>query len=336
MGSPSPPDRAPSRPPTRAEIRAAVQGGAVSLPRTVAFALLAASDDPERELLLARVLENSGERPQLRSAAAIALGHILTAKAEQLLAQALRTAPSDVLPDILRSLGRIGSPAVLDRIDPHGASAVGLVAAAARFGAALITHRFGLSGHDLPVPSAEDLLAEPTGRVRPIEVVRHSTAEARAVLASLAHEPYGIDLAEESVTQLRCGTDRNTVCLNRQFVSRGSTGTLLERKALLALVALQAQEGDKHSVSYVILAAPSRTSGAIDLLAPRCSGEPALAGSARLIGDEIRFSLRSVDRPGARGFFLDGTIERGRPTITGATASVTRRPAPTPAHAVRT
>jgi HEAT repeat protein len=335
MSSRSSPAVTPSHPPTHAEILAAVQGFVSTPARTSAFVLLAASDDPEREVLLSRVLENRRERPQVRAAAAIALGHIRTEKAEQLLVQAVSTAPSDILPDVLRSLGRIGSPTALEIIDQHSASSIDLIATTARFAGALIAHRFGLPGHDLPVPSDADLLSKSSRDEHSIQVAQPSAVERRAVLASIALEGYGIDVAPDSLIQLRCGTDVNVLCLNRRFAARGTAATLLERKALLALAVLQSRETADHSVSYIVLAAPSSAGEVIDLLAPRCTGDPALAGSARLAGDEIRFSLRSVAVPGARALFLDGSIERGRIMFAKATYAKARRSAPTPAHAFR-
>jgi len=321
-------------PPTRAEIRAAVQGRGEILPRAVAFALLAESDDPKRETLLSAVVENGREPSQQRSTAAIALGHIPTAESEQLLSQALRSVPPEVVPYVLGSLGRVGTPAALDLIDSETRSRIGAVAAAARFTGALIAHRFGLPGHDLKVPSAKKLLPEPSDDGRPVEVAQASPADSQAILASLAREPYGVDLFPGPLTQLRCGTDLHTICLNRAFVGAGAVQSIIERKALLALVALQSREGYGHSVAYVVLSDPSGGDD-VHLLAPRCSGRPALAGSARVIDDEILFSLRSIDRPGARAFALDGTVQRGRVKMTTATMSPTRRAAPAPAHSDR-
>jgi hypothetical protein len=320
------------RHPTRSEIRTAVRGSGGPLERRAAFALLAQSDDPEREALLASVADDPRELPQQRSAAAITLGHIPTPKAEQLLLQNLNNSPPEVLPDVLRSLGRIGSPQAIPLIEAFATADSSPVTAAARFAAALLAHRFGLAGHDLPVPAPQDLLPLPSRDTRPVEVAVASDTDTRAVLASLAHEGYGVELYGSSLTEFRCGTEVNTVCVNREFVEPGASRKLLKRKAVLALVALQSREGAGHSVSYIILSKPSSSGDEIDLLAPRCTGHPALAGYARVTGDEIRFSLRSVDRPGARAFALDGTIERGRIGTTLAVAATKRNPAPLPAY----
>jgi hypothetical protein len=322
-----------SKPTTHAALLAAVQGFAVGLSRVQAFVLLAASDDPEREVLLSGVLENPSEDSRLRAAAAIALGHILSDKSAELLAQALWTAPPEVLPDVLRSLGRVGRPDDLGEIDRHLSSAHTLIAKAARFSAALISHRFGLDGHDLPPIDPSEIIAEPTGDERPLEVAKASSEEVRAVLASMAREPYGIELATNSLTEFRCGTEAHTLCLNHRLVEKGSAAALLERKSLVALAALRSREGAGHSVSYIVLASPSGQNGVVNLYAPLCAGVPALVGSARPSRHDIHFSLRSINRPGARGIFLDGRVEHGEITMTRATVSRSRRPAPSPGHA---
>jgi hypothetical protein len=326
-------ERGPVRAPNRAEVRSAALGRGGRLERGAAFGLLLRSDDPEREALLASVANDTRETPQERSAAVIALGHISTPKAEQLLRQMLATAPLRVLPDVLRSLGRIGSPAAIDAIDASVTSSVRPVADAARFAASLIAYRYRLPGHDLPIPPPNELLAVPSRDARPMDVGAAPRSEARAALASLVHEPYGIELAPGSLTQLRCGTDLHVLCVNREFVVRGAASSLLERKALLALAALQSREGDGYSVSYILLSTPSPTRDTIGLLAPRCTGHPALAGSAELNGDRLRLTLRSVDRPGARPLAIDGTLELGRVTILEAVVAARRKRAPAPATA---
>jgi hypothetical protein len=314
------------------DLVAAALGVPAEVSRVEALARVAASEDPERESLLSRVLEDPRERAQLRTAAAVGLGHIATERSEQFLMQALFTAPTEVLPEVLRSLGRVGRPAVLDLIDGHRNSEIEPVAAGARFAGALIAYRFGLSGHEQQVPRMNELLVDPEGGERAMGVHATSPGKTRAVLASLAHEPYGIDLATEGLTELRCGTDAHTVCVNRRFTAPGSAAALLERKWVLALAALQSHESEGHSVSFVVLASPSRRS-TVDLLAPNCTGHAMLAGSANVAEDRIAFSLRAIRRPGARGVFLDGALDRGRLMLDRASVSVVRQPAPAPARA---
>jgi hypothetical protein len=317
--------------PDNAELRDAALGHSSLVERRVAVALLLHSNYPEREDLLRSVATNPRETLEERSSAAIALGHIATSKAEMVLTQILRNVPDSVLADALRSLAKIGGPSALKAIDRHLASPSNAVADAARFAGAMIAHRFGLPGHDLFAPSPDKFLTVPPGESLSIEVSRASVDEARLVLESLADEPYGIQLGGGPLTQLRCGTDVHTVCLNSRVVAPEPTRIVLQHKALLALVALQLREGDGHSVSYLILSSPSSVSD-INLLAPRCTGRPALAGTAHVSNGEIRFSLRALNRPGARAVALDGTVAHGQVTMSQAIVAKHRISAPRPAH----
>ena len=256
---------------SRGELRDAVLGRNDRLERRVAIAMLLHSDDPEREAILASVASDVREPPQQRSVAAIALGQIRTAEAERLLMQIVKNAPPSVAADALRSLGRIARPAAIEAIEACAVSAEP-VASAARWAAALIAYRFRLPGHDLPLPPARELLKLGGDEAQPIDIGRASAADARAVLAAVKHEAYGIEVVPRPLTQLRCGTDTHVLCVNRELAAPGSAASLLERKALFALALLRSREGSGYSVSYVVLAHPSRTSREVGLLAPRCSG----------------------------------------------------------------
>ena len=315
---------------SREELRDVVRGRRGGLERRVAIALLLHADDPEREAVLASVANDTSERPQQRSVAAISLGHVKTAEAERLLGQVVSSgAPPSVLADALRSLGRIGSPESVNSIVAHALSS-GPAAAAARYALALIAYRFRLPAHDLPVPAAHELLDVVADKARPMEVGQASAADSRAVVESLDYEPYGIELTPGALTKVLCGTDEHVICVNRELAAPGAAASLLDRKALVALVALRSREGRGYSVSHLVLSTPSPAHDGLGLLAPRCSGRPMLAGSAQLSGDKLGFSLRSVDRPGARPFAVEGTLELGIVTISAGTIGAVRNPAPAP------
>src|SRR5262249_10333701 len=195
----------------RARILAAVHGRPSTISRREAFKLLARSDEPDREKSLASVLGNPQEEPQQRSLAAIALGHIATPIAENLLLDALDGSPVTILPDVIRALGRIGGTKAITPPHRIATSCTPALVAAASFAASLIAHRFGLPGHDLSVPAQQDLLPVPDTDAQPMQVGEASETDASSVLASLAHEPYGVELYGGSMTQLRCGTDVHTI-----------------------------------------------------------------------------------------------------------------------------
>ena len=93
---------------------------------------------------------------------------------------------------------------------------------------------------------------------------------------------------------------------------------LTQRKAVLALGALQSPETGDYSVSYVFLSRPAPTGGAIAIMAHRCSGAPALAGTAAVVAAQIEFELRSVRRPGASAISVKGAMQDGHVHVTEA------------------
>ena len=71
--------------------------------RSAAFAALAAADLPDREELLGAVLEETAERPEIRTAAVVALGRVAAAESERVLLANLDQQTPRVLAEIARS-----------------------------------------------------------------------------------------------------------------------------------------------------------------------------------------------------------------------------------------
>jgi hypothetical protein len=297
------------------------------------------TDTPPRRVDELDAIARSPARPaQERTAAAIALGRLATPDAERVVVGILTDARRGLLPDApvgflaeaLTALGRIGSPSSLPVFDHYAAPPDRQIGGAAQFGAALIAYRFRLPGHDLPVPPRETLLDVATNAGRRVEVTVVDPAASQAVLESLRYQPFGISLRPGPLVRLHCRTDEHVVCLNEEFTPGGSVDSLAERKALLAVVAFRSREGEPYSVSYVALAAPAPASRRVDILAPRPNGRPQLAGFATIDSDQLRFSLRSIDRPGVRAMAIDGVLQRGELTVTSAVVATIRRRAPRP------
>jgi hypothetical protein len=292
-------------------LRQAARGGDPVIGRGEAFALIAESSASERESVLAGILQDERERISIRSAAAASLGRIRGARAEEALLVASRSSvDANILSQVLRSLGQIGGAATFQAIDALALPASHPSASAARFAAALISHRLGLAGHDLPVPREDQLLKLPAEGLGRLEFSSPSPAQIRKIVADL-RRPYGLGLDLESAVQIQCAGSINTVVFNQEFKDAAIT-QLLHRKAVFALVALESPESGESSVSYIVLTTPVQPAGSLQLGVPRCSGRLALAGLAQVSGSGLRFSLRVVSRPGARAIEVGGTLENGR------------------------
>jgi hypothetical protein len=193
----------------------------------------------------------------------------------------------------------------------------------------LIAHRLGLPGHELPFPAAENIL-KPAGQTRPIEFAAVDPVTARVVLDAMKQHPYGIAFDPAKLTLTRCAGEINVICPNREFLGTAAA-RLTERKAVLALGALQSPETGEYSVSYVVLSRPAGA-GTVAIMIHRCSGKLALAGTARIVGARLEFELRSVRQPGAWAASVKGTMEDGRIQITEAVSSTVQEKRRVPAH----
>jgi hypothetical protein len=280
--------------------------------RGEAMASLANSNLPGSETVLARVLEDPREKWAYRSAAAIALGRIFSPAAERILVRNLREESGPALLAVLRSLGSIGGPRALAAIDGLKLPSRHPAGRATAFAAALITHRYGLAGHDLRFPKPSELLAAPQRpHLRTIDISVLEKRQTRRVTEALKRYPYGIELSPTVSTRIACAGEVNVVCVNAEFVPGSSLSVLAERKALLAVAALQSPETGDYSVSYLVLTARRRASKTINILVTRCSGNAALAGTGQLADERLEFELHSIRRPGARAIKFRGALSGG-------------------------
>ena len=290
-------------------------------PRTSAIHLLAFSDLPTRHRDLEAVLENEREPENLRRVAANHLGKINTPAAIQILVENISTGSQQVLAGILKALGRVGGTAELEAVLKAKEYATGHAAQQAAFAAALISHREGLAGNELPMPDEGSYLKIPEGAAR-LEVTRAAPSDAEMCLRSLASQPFGIEYAEQSIYQLRCVKTVLMILLNRKFAGSEAMAKAAERKALPCVVATRNEETGSYSVSFLLLSKPARVKGEIDLLVTRSTGDPVLAGTARTHGDRAEFHLRAISRPGAVGIELAGAFAGGKLEFTNARSAL--------------
>ena len=296
--------------------------------RPAAFAALAASDLPDREELLGAVLEETAERPEIRTAAVVALGRVATAESERVLLANLDQQTPRVLAEIARSLGCIGSEGALARVEGLIRSADPRVAEAARFGAALIAHRLGLPGHELAMPAQSKLLTPPAASPTTAIEFRPEGAERRkAILEDLRRYPLrGVEYDEESIARILCAGAEHALLLNREI--SGSTDRLFERKALAGVVAPRSLETDEYCIGQIVLTAPA--DAAIDVQLATGSGALTLAGQGRPAGSAVEFTLNAVARPGALPLLVSGALDGAAVTIREAVAGTVREPARLP------
>jgi hypothetical protein len=304
-------------------LKRAVRIGDPDIEAGEALAELARSDAGDRVSFLASVLEDLSLPARIQEATAIALGRVSTDEAEECLLRNLDRRELPVQIEIIRSLGRIGSPRVLPEIGRLGLSDADPRMEAARFAGALIAHRFGLPGHVLPFPS-EEMFLEPSGETsHSIRIAPTSVEHRQQIFEGLKRHPYGIDYDPDSFVSLQCGPQTNVACLNQDYMTAEGVRRLLDRKALLGVVVLQSPETGMYSVSHLVLTSPE--DGNVKILVLRSSGQLVLAGVAQAAAhDRLGFQLRAVQRPGAIPIGIRGTLDGNRLEISEARAGKLR------------
>lgn len=301
-----------------------VRGRDPRFARTEAIGLLAESQEPRRESLLADIIENPSEPRRYRLVAAMTLGRVRSEAAEAILLRNLE-AQHPAVREVLRSLGRIGGPRALKAIEelelPSDHPAKGDEA----FAAGLIRYRLRLDGEALPLPPPDALLEPPSEDVRRVDVRQLEEERAQAVVKDLERYPHGIVLDPEAATLIECAGEINVLVPNRELAKPQGRSWVLEGKALVALVGLQSPENGDYSVSYLVLTNPVQ-SGEVEVLVTRSSGRYVLAGTAHPEGDGLVFDLRAVRRAGARSLSVRGVLRDGRLLDVEASASSRQEP----------
>ena len=198
----------------------------------------------------------------------------------------------------------------------------GVIASHARFAAALISHRLGLEGNDLPVPNDNDFLEVPSDHTLPIQLTQASESEAALCLRSLALEPRGFELARSFVYQVRCGRTVLMILFNQDLVNPEAIKKLIERKTLLGIVAAKCEDARSYSTSLLLLTSPVKQSSKVNILIHRSAGALAFGGTAQVVGNQAVFSIRAVSRIGSIPIKIEGTVEDGKLDFKTALAAI--------------
>ena len=305
-------------------LRDTVAGMGTALPRAQAMRLLQESDFPNKHRDFERVLANAHEPPEARHLAALHLGLVGTPAAQAILVEQTDIPDDFVLAGVVKALGRIGNEAAtLEAVERVQRRAGGIAVAQAAFATTLIAHRLGLEGRDQPAPGEDEYVQPLTRDAGSLRVGLADAGDAETCLRSLAHQPFGVEFAEQPMYEVRCGTNIWMIVFNRALVGRDALATLETRKTFLGVVAKLHRADGVYGAAFVILTSPSERAHDVSIRIHRVSGEVAIAGRARGDGDRAGFAVRSLAKPRGFSVQLEGTWTPSRLEIT--TASVTSR-----------
>lgn len=304
------------------KLRDVVAGRSTIFPREQALALLVESGFARAHEDLGQILSNEDEPATLRYQAAIYLARTGAATAERLLIQNSQINDARVLAGVARALGRIGGASALESVRRIEAQTDGYVQLQAAFSARLISHRLKMDG-SLPQPDTDTLPAPPRNDGRAITFKIAEPDQVETCLRSIARESYGIAYAADNILRLECGGVIWMLLLNREYARPDAVNQLSQHRAFAAVLTRYNELMGHFSISRLILTAPGRSAGTIDVQVYQPSGNMVYAGIAQVKDQKASLSLRAIARPGAPGIAFTGEFEGGRFSTLRARASRT-------------
>jgi hypothetical protein len=242
--------------------------------------------------LLNEVVVDAEKQPELREAAAVALGRETHPEAEQALLGTLAEDHPALVRRAAEALGKIGSEAALAELGRANADDEP-ARRSVDFAMALIAARLGLPGQRLSDPPQGQEVAvdrDTAERMLPADV---PAKERRAILAAAEKELPGVPLSDEAFVGIECGRHFYALLLTQQLRGIQDLQALTEAGAVLAVLFERAPTGDNYFLSEYLLANPGRDGRRVELYGTRPSGAFVHAGELQPASGLFR--LRTVD-----------------------------------------
>jgi HEAT repeats len=308
--------------PTGATFAKAAMDKALPAARGIAINTLVASAMPGTVELMRSLLVDAGELTKYRCLAAMGLWRANTPEAAQLLLKALPDLDEPAVGiAVVKALGRIGAADALSTLRSLARGAEGMLGRQAAFAEALIAHRLGLEGGDLP--AVKERVELPVRRQR-LATLAAPAEDVRRFIASTDREPFGIGLAK-TATQIHCVRGTWMLGLNRDIDGPEGLRGLMRRKVLLGLVAMRRDENGQYTTTHLVFSSPCAGGAGAEIQVRRISGEICWAGQlANPSYEGAGFTLYTAGRLGVVPLELEGVLlASGELEIRSATAGLT-------------
>jgi hypothetical protein len=265
-------------------------------------------NNPRKETRIGSFLLNSKESDTIRKIAAINLGKIDSPKAKEILIKSTKTVKGDILATIVIAMSKYGDNKSLNAISLVKKKNKGFVRSQAAFALAIISHRLGLKGNELPPPNNKGYL-KLFRESRPVMIKKAIKEELDICLKTIDKKPYGIELSQRFVYYINHG-EYSIILLNRDLDSFESVKRLLKQKAIVGIIAQKSVELGSYFVSYLILTSPTKKGGEINIWLVRSYGKTCYGGTAKIKDVEVVFSVKSIAETGVSPFIIAGKIGR--------------------------
>jgi hypothetical protein len=269
---------------------------------------LASSGNPGAAAALEALLRGRETPIGVRKAAALGLVRVGTPQAIEMLTSALGEAESQpaLLMPLLTIVARAADLRLLPAVVTTRDRLSGSLQHLARFTAALIAHRFGVSGHDLPLLADEEFVTLPRddrSTSGSFQIADRSTAE--KCLWQLKQSLVGVPLTEEPIYKLTCHRGGWMLLLNQQAYDIGLVTTIRQSPAVIAVLS-SIDNTHGFTPEHYVLTAPAGNNGIATVHVPRAIGYPAWAGQAQV--DQNTAQVRLQTRVDSSSLPIDMTV----------------------------
>lgn len=285
---------------TLSKLHAVALGESAELPRMRVIASLPLLDANARSNLIT-IAEDKNAPVRLRKVAISSLGRLKDRPLDVIQRHAL---DSDVgiAAAAVKILGRVGNVDSLDTLkqvhpDP-------ILKPRVAFAAALIAHRFNLSGHELPSVKSATYLDLPRATLS-VKARATNVEEDATIRGTLAQHSLALP-ASLATWDLECGKKRWALVLDKSLLSPWRPDQFANRKQYLGQLATRNHVTGTYAPGLTFLVT-GVSSGRMEVGMYRSSGQLIFGGEGRIEGEVFRFSMRATDLPGASATVLDGS-----------------------------
>jgi hypothetical protein len=191
-----------------------------------------------------------------------------------------------------------------------------------QFAASMLAYRHNLGGHEVSVPTGNQLLNIESGApVVSIRVTDARPSDSELATGALKRDPIGISLTPQGAQRIECDPNDFLLVWDNEFGGR-RFARLKQRKGIAGVLFLKSRFEEDYCISALVLATPGERDVAISLHKPW--GAVVSAGSLQFENESSAgLVLKSVRRPGAAAMQFSGSITNGRLKIEGAQSAAT-------------
>ncbi len=262
---------------------------------------------PQRLQVYSEVLADPGQSRRAKRNAITELGVERLPEAQEMLLEQLDRGESELIPSIVRSLGKIGDETALEKLESVKTPSEATAGNAVRFARALIAYRLRLDRELITPPSARSYVE--VGEGISFEISKATASVVRRAGEHVERDLPGISLAQSGAARLQCRGTELLLAFSEEFRLVRSLRTLGARSALPLVLLKSGLSLDRYVLDAYFFTQPAGDKGGIDLLGTRPGGALVYAGKVQVADGGFAFSVHALDTRYAPAIEVQGTYD---------------------------